>query len=301
MHSEHNICIKAIHCIPILLVYFIVISVVFSFTKYYFLANNIFILKIFTAPIFYFSAFMTVLNHSYALIVDPGRIPDNYATNSRSNDELGKKEDFCNKCNKSRPERAHHCKICRRCVLKMDHHCPWVANCVGLRNQKFFYLFLFYATLGNLVACCCLAPKVFSIDLNSSFNNEKDMYIKIFDPIMIIIGTFMAFAMTVSIGILFCLQTYLITNNITTIENQKYKNKIDNPYYYNSKWFNLAIVMGFKNKIEWFFPYYEENPYNNQFAFSKANDISDVSDMNFQENENIISKNVYKKVKNPYN
>jgi hypothetical protein len=29
----------------------------------------------------------------------------------------------------------------------MDHHCPWVGNCIGVHNNKFFILFLFYATV----------------------------------------------------------------------------------------------------------------------------------------------------------
>ncbi|CAB0033897.1 unnamed protein product [Trichogramma brassicae] len=57
---------------------------------------------------------------------------------------------FCEYCKIIKPDRCHHCSVCSQCVLKMDHHCPWVNNCVGFHNYKFFILFLGYATLYTL-------------------------------------------------------------------------------------------------------------------------------------------------------
>jgi hypothetical protein len=49
---------------------------------------------------------------------------------------------YCKKCCQFKPPRCHHCSVCGRCILKMDHHCIWVVNCVGAHNYKFFLLFL---------------------------------------------------------------------------------------------------------------------------------------------------------------
>ncbi|VDN96714.1 unnamed protein product [Rodentolepis nana] len=55
---------------------------------------------------------------------------------------------MCTRCQRPRPLRAHHCGVCGVCVLRMDHHCPWLNNCVGLRTHRHFYLFLLHLSLG---------------------------------------------------------------------------------------------------------------------------------------------------------
>ncbi|GAB2234169.1 hypothetical protein Drorol1_Dr00003407 [Drosera rotundifolia] len=44
---------------------------------------------------------------------------------------------FCNFCKKPKPPRAHHCRSCGMCVLDMDHHCPFIGNCVGAGYRRF--------------------------------------------------------------------------------------------------------------------------------------------------------------------
>lgn len=56
----------------------------------------------------------------------------------------------CHRCNEIKPARAHHCAVCDRCVFQMDHHCPWVNNCLGLDNLRYFLLFILYLFLGSV-------------------------------------------------------------------------------------------------------------------------------------------------------
>ncbi|XP_055341829.1 palmitoyltransferase ZDHHC14-like isoform X2 [Paramacrobiotus metropolitanus] len=50
--------------------------------------------------------------------------------------------EFCYHCRLYQAPRVHHCQLCGRCVERFDHHCPWLDNCVGLRNYPYFILML---------------------------------------------------------------------------------------------------------------------------------------------------------------
>eukprot|EP00295_Goniomonas_pacifica_P018965 CAMPEP_0175852522 /NCGR_PEP_ID=MMETSP0107_2-20121207/26251_1 /TAXON_ID=195067 ORGANISM="Goniomonas pacifica, Strain CCMP1869" /NCGR_SAMPLE_ID=MMETSP0107_2 /ASSEMBLY_ACC=CAM_ASM_000203 /LENGTH=311 /DNA_ID=CAMNT_0017168049 /DNA_START=11 /DNA_END=947 /DNA_ORIENTATION=- len=111
-------------------------------------------------PIAYMTLFhvlVALLLVSYARTIgtDPGAVPEDFVP-QRDDEELGaarRTRRFCERCHCFKPERCHHCSICDRCILKMDHHCPWVNNCIGWRNHKYFLLFLFYtATAASLSA-----------------------------------------------------------------------------------------------------------------------------------------------------
>jgi len=55
---------------------------------------------------------------------------------------------LCPDCETIRTARSRHCAVCHRCVERFDHHCPWINNCIGVRNHNYF---LAYVTLQLLV------------------------------------------------------------------------------------------------------------------------------------------------------
>ena len=58
---------------------------------------------------------------------------------------------YCNTCNTVRDVRSMHCSICGYCIKKHDHHCGFVANCVGEKNISKFVYFLSSIVIHSLV------------------------------------------------------------------------------------------------------------------------------------------------------
>lgn len=93
--------------------------------------------------------FNIIFNYIMSVMVKPGSpkdIPAHLLANINHN---------CRRCGLIKPPRTHHCSLCNQCILQMDRtlhvytdHCPWIGNCVGHHNRRYFINFLTYTTLG---------------------------------------------------------------------------------------------------------------------------------------------------------
>ena len=54
---------------------------------------------------------------------------------------------YCRYSHQPKPPRSHYDHVTKTLVLNMDHYCPWMFNCVGYFNYRYFFNFLTHVTL----------------------------------------------------------------------------------------------------------------------------------------------------------
>nr|XP_055054881.1 palmitoyltransferase ZDHHC15A isoform X1 [Misgurnus anguillicaudatus] len=155
---------------------------------------------------------------------------------------------FCHHCQLIKPDRCHHCSVCQMCVLKMDHHCPWLNNCIGFSNYKFFMLFLLYSFLYCLLIVTTVTPTFIKLWLGQLFDSR--------DKLHVLFLTLVSAMFAVTLCFLLILHVWLLTNNKTSLEWLSAPFFADGP---NSKAFDVGVQANFlqvfgKEKRLWPFP-----------------------------------------------
>ncbi|CAA6654450.1 unnamed protein product [Spirodela intermedia] len=133
---------------------------------------------------------------------------------------------FCDTCLLYRPPRASHCSICNNCVQRFDHHCPWVGQCIGLRNYRFFYLFISSSTF------LCIYVFTFSwLNIIGRKGHYGSIWKLMWGEILSLFLITYTFIAVWFVGGLTIFHTYLICTNQTTYENFRYRYETKvNPY-----------------------------------------------------------------------
>lgn len=156
---------------------------------------------------------------------------------------------YCDKCHIIKPDRAHHCSVCGYCVLKMDHHCPWVNNCVCFDNYKFFILFLAYAFLYCVVIFLISFPYFIDFWKNGWDHPMGSRF-------HILFVFFVAVMFAISLCSLLGYHCYLVTRNRSTLESFRspvFRHGPDKKGFNLGTYNNFAEVFG-EDKTKWFLP-----------------------------------------------
>ena len=151
---------------------------------------------------------------------------------------------YWSSCDNIKPPRCHHWSMCQKCVLRMDHHCPWIGNCVGFNNHKYFIWFLIYALNGTILMSAWV---IISIAWGVAQKDEKSGEADIHYLIAWVLSTAIACALLLLISV----HMYMLGTNETTLEMGEYGKK--NPFDMKDWYSNFQIVFGDDFKT-WFIP-----------------------------------------------
>ncbi|XP_053794261.1 palmitoyltransferase ZDHHC14 isoform X6 [Vidua macroura] len=130
-----------------------------------------------------------------------------------------------------------------RQIERFDHHCPWVGNCVGKRNYRFFYMFILSLSFLTVFIFAFVITHVILRSQQTGFLNAlKDSPASVLEAVVCFFSVW-------SIVGLSGFHTYLISSNQTTNEDIKgsWSNKRGkenyNPYSYGNIFTNCCAAL----------------------------------------------------------
>lgn len=202
----------------------------------------------FTLVLDLFLFLLTLFHFGTASTIDPGIIPRTTDDDEDSSlaplyrtvviRDVNVQMKWCTTCKFYRPPRSSHCSVCDSCVQNFDHHCPWLGNCIGRRNYRFFYWYLCSLTAHMVITFSCSIVFIFNTrDLPTQTNIiiSKWSTAPVIASIVICVLVFIFFFFVFG---LMAFHTFLITNGRSTYEqfSNRYQHQTPFDFGIKSNW-----------------------------------------------------------------
>jgi len=212
----------------------------------------VFVCTTLPVPAFLVGAVLFLITIGFLVLTattDPGIVPSNRGMEQAEIDACAQSQrtveingvtlplKWCRTCHIFRPPRAAHCSECNVCVERFDHHCPWMGQCIGKRNYRYF--------LGFVNSCCVLCSYTLGLSgvavyragtaaasaasAHAGKSGDFLSYAMVHTPASVALVLFCALVL-LCVGPLACYHCSLVCANKTTSEEIKETFTTRNPF-----------------------------------------------------------------------
>jgi hypothetical protein len=123
---------------------------------------------------------------------------------------------ICSTCQIPKPPRSSHCSTCEACVSEFDHHCPFVGNCIGGRNKRYFVA---YVVLTGICSAYLFATSIAVCVISYMSSERQEGFITLLQMPGALLCAIITLPSTWSMLPFSCFHIFLLCRNRTTKEH----------------------------------------------------------------------------------